>query len=148
KVLRRLNDLAEIAQRRGVRFTDLLAARSQDPEAEGRLPTHRLLWPGGEAFAWSERQAHELIESRSLRLAAVAAAPVASHGDTPPVAQLRELHENRELEKVVGELEEIGLSIDDYALVQEEAVTGEKLPARFAWVTSAAAPAKREEPAE
>ena len=31
-------------------------------------------------------------------------------------------------------LAEVGLSLDDYGLVQEESITGEKLPARFQWV--------------
>ena len=136
RVLRRLAELVEIAERRGVRFPDLLAVRAQDPEGRERLPTHRLTWNGGDAFAWSERQAHEVVSAKSLRLTDETVGP--GTGTPPadaarPLVSLRELHENRELERVFGELRELGLSIDDYALVQEESVTGEKLPARFAW---------------
>src|SRR5690606_11799706 len=46
---------------------------------------------------------------------------------------MREMHENRELERLFAPLAEAGLSIDDYALVQEESVTGEKLPTKYAW---------------
>ncbi|MCC6660499.1 MAG: DNA gyrase subunit B [Phycisphaerales bacterium] len=135
RVLRRMAELVEIAERRGVRFPDLLAERSRDPDGRGRLPTHRLTWGGGDAFAWSERQAHDIVASRSLRLTdeAVGADGAPAPDAAKPLVSLRELHENRELERVFAELRELGLSIDDYALVQEESVTGEKLPARFAW---------------
>jgi DNA gyrase subunit B len=50
------------------------------------------------------------------------------------MAQLRELHENRELEKIFERLTELHIDIEDYGLVQEESVTGEKLPTRYAWL--------------
>jgi len=55
---------------------------------------------------------------------------------TPPsrTAQIRTLHENRELERIFTELAQSGVAIDDYALVQEEAVTGEKLSTRYGWL--------------
>ncbi len=140
RILRRLEDLVEIAERRGVKFPDLLSARANDPEGKHRLPTHRLNWHGGEAFAWSERQAHEIIARHKLRLADQAGG---DHANGAPSASVRELHENRELERVFVDLAALGLNIDDYALVQEESVTGEKLPARFAWVTNRPAPAPR-----
>ncbi len=43
----------------------------------------------------------------------------------------RELHEVKELERLFGELGELGLSIEDYLLQQEEQVTGEMGPTRF-----------------
>ncbi len=142
--LRRLADLVEIAERRGVRFPDLLSARSHDPEGKGRLPTHRVVWQGGEEWTWSERQAHDLIAKKGLRLTDESAeptvavegqpAPVPAPVSTKPLASLRELHENRELEKVFADLTSAGLNVDDYALVQEESVTGERMPARYAWV--------------
>ncbi|MBL4697907.1 MAG: hypothetical protein JKX70_03640, partial [Phycisphaerales bacterium] len=47
-----------------------------------------------------------------------------------------ELHENKELAVIFTELSELGIDINDYSLVQEESVTGDKLPARFAWSTT------------
>ncbi len=136
KLLRRLGELVEIAERRGVRFPDLLAARSRDPEGKGRLPTHRLTWRGGEAFAWSERDARQLAAEKGL-------VPVeggeAANGSAAEQVSVRELHENRELERLFIDLAEYGLSIDHYATVQEESASGERLPARFAWVTTAKA---------
>jgi DNA gyrase subunit B len=43
------------------------------------------------------------------------------------------LHENRELERLFEQLASLGVSIDDYSLVQEESVTGERLPTKYAW---------------
>ncbi|VAX41024.1 DNA gyrase subunit B, partial [hydrothermal vent metagenome] len=42
-------------------------------------------------------------------------------------------------------LEALGLSIDDWALVQEESVTGAMMPARFAWETTKAPKATQED---
>jgi len=140
KQLRRLAELVEIAERRGVRFVDLLGERANDPEGRGRLPTHRVQWRANDVPAWSEEGAHRVIDDHGLSLAdeagegagGDAAADLQPRG---PVATVRELHENRELERVFIELAALGLSIDDWALVQEESVTGMKLPARFAWET-------------
>ena len=111
---------------------------------------------GHDLPAWSEEEAYSLLEKHGLRLADEAEdddapdtdAPAAEPATEPapemngepipvgPTATIRELHENRELERVFSELAEVGLSIDDWALVQEESVTGAKLPARFAWETT------------
>jgi len=168
RVLRRLDELVTVAERRGVMFAGLLAERAADPEGRGRLPTHRLVWTGGEAFAWSEQQAREIAKAKDVTLAEMGeddvAAPLvgeavidvtpvvemevapvngAAHAAAMPAAEpevaaaptgmLRELHENRELERIFEQLAGLGLSIDDYSLIQLEAVTGEKLPTKFAW---------------
>jgi len=165
RVLRRLDELVEIAQRRGVRFADLLGTRHADPEGKGRLPTHRLTWTGGEVWAWSESQARAEAVKHELRIdeagdeaaasaasaegPAQAAQPVAGP-DARRVAVLRELHENRELERIFEQLTKVGLSIDDYTLVQEEAVSGDRLPTKFAWELVGAGgntPAGQAEPA-
>ena len=136
--LRRLSELVEVVERRGVRFIDLLATRDEDPDGAGRLPTHRLTWPGGEAYAWSEEEAVRIIAEHGLRLPDIveeadgeesAPAPDAEG----PVVSLRELHENRELMTLFADFADAGVDIDDYALTQEESVTGERLPTKFAW---------------
>jgi DNA gyrase subunit B len=153
RALRRMGELVEIAERRGVRFPDLLSLRSGDPTGQNRLPTHRVVWQGGTYFAWSEEQAMDHIRTHGMRLADEApdaAQAQAAGAGARPIATVRELHENRELQKVIADLAELSLSIDDYALVQEESVTGERLPARFAWVTRGKgdehAPAEPESP--
>jgi DNA gyrase subunit B len=130
-LLRRMADLVEIAERRGVRFKDLLAARAADPDGKGRLPTHRVTWRGGDAWAWSEDQALQVVSARTLRLAdrpQQDEGPAGGSGE----ALVRELHENRELERLFTELAELGLpvSADSYAGERQEAVTGERIPAR------------------
>ncbi len=156
RVLRRLDELVEVAERRGVKFPDLLSSRSHDPSGGQKLPTHRLVWTGGEAFAWSEIQARQIARQNKLVVAAMedgagateadgeqaADGPVPGHqpgqdgpkvGQAINVAQLRELHENRELERIFEQLGAFGISIGDYALTQEESVTGDRLPTKYAW---------------
>ncbi len=139
-LLRRMLDLVEIAERRGVLFKNLLATREKDPEGRMRLPTHRVTWRAGDGFAWSEQEALGIVSSHGLTLADQA--DEGTNGEVAVVdatkrAMVRELHENRELEKLFGELLELGLPVtpETYAGVQGEAVTGEPLPARYAWVT-------------
>ncbi|TVQ61051.1 MAG: DNA gyrase subunit B [Phycisphaerales bacterium] len=139
RALRRLKELAEIVERRGVRFPELLAARDNDPEGRRRLPTHRLQWRGtpGEAFAWSEEHASRLIEEHNLRLEHIDtvadADPAAEVRAEKPLARLRELHENKEIAVITETLAASDIDIDDYALVREESVTGELLPTKYAW---------------
>jgi DNA gyrase subunit B len=150
RLLQRLEELVTIAERRGVKFPDLLSSRAADPTGQSRLPTHRLTWTGGEAFAWSEEQARQIAANHKLRLndmvaeqsaeqaaeqsAARAAGKSTTNGHAVGlIATLRDLHENRELEKLFVQLHDAGLSIDDFALTQEEAPTGEKMPTKYAW---------------
>jgi DNA gyrase subunit B len=58
--------------------------------------------------------------------------------DRRRIASLRELHENREIERIVAQLSSWHISIEDWDLVQVEGVTGEKMPTRYAWVVDAA----------
>jgi DNA gyrase subunit B len=151
RTLRRLTELVEIAERRGIKFPDLLASRADDPSGASRLPSHRVTWQGGDQHAWSESDALQIVETKQLRMADTAEddAPTETNGtkgtsgidasaiEPRPLAALRELHENRELEKLFITLKELGLSIDDYALTREESVTGEKMPAKYIWTTLA-----------
>ncbi|MHC4909888.1 MAG: DNA gyrase subunit B, partial [Planctomycetota bacterium] len=129
--LTRLQDLVKIAVRRGTPFTTLLESRHRDPSGEGRLPSHRLTWPEGEVLCWSEEQAAEVLSERGLQLDDL------HEGDNSRRATLRELHENRELDGLFEQLAEHGLAIEDYGLIQEESVTGEKLSTRYAWLVDA-----------
>ena len=143
KALGKLAELVEIAERRGVLFVDLLAARK-----DGTLPTHQVTCRATTLHAWSEDEAMGLVESNGWVLSEIAGAsePEGDEGDAAPddadseheeshkpEATVRELHENKELKIVFDQLDELGLTIDDWALRQEESVTGERLPARFVW---------------
>ncbi|MEM7755122.1 MAG: DNA gyrase subunit B, partial [Planctomycetota bacterium] len=146
RLLSRLEELVEVAERRGVRFVDLLAARK-----DGVLPTHQVSCRAANVHAWSEEEALAAVESNGWKLVEtgpvegeVAEAEAAAEGaenaegaeveeDLRPLATLRELHENKELGQVFKELSALGLAIEDFDLQQEESVTGERLPARYAW---------------
>lgn len=132
KHLTRLQELINVAERRGTPFPQLLEARSNDPDGSNRLPLYRLNWPGGELMCWSETQARDAIKQRGLLLDDLETSHI--NGERDKQATLRELHENREMQILFERLAEHGIDIEDYTLVQEEAVTGEKLPTRFAWI--------------
>ena len=166
KLLRRLHELVEIAERRGVRFPSLIKSAKKDPSGRDALPTHRVTWAGsagqqgGDHFAWSDEQADEIVRKNNLRVpdftAEAANGHESSNGTAPadprPVAVVRELHENRELTHIFEQLAQYDLRMSDYTLTRQEAVTGEKLPTRFAWSTPLrAGPVKSrgtDEPAE
>jgi len=144
-LLRRVHELVEIAQRRGVPFVRVLGQRESDPLGKRRMPTHRVSWRGGEAVAWSEGEALEIVAQRKLRLidqndengnggSGVGAG--AGSGPVMTAATVRELHENRELDKLFAELEAVGVPVtaETYGAVQGETVTGEKAPTPFVWM--------------
>ena len=147
RLLRRLDELVTIAERRGVRFGDLLAARR-----DGRLPTHKVSSGPENLYAWNEREAHGLIAQRGWVLAdAPANGEVGPDAVAPTgaLATVRELHENRELETIFAQLDELGTPIEDFGKVREEAVTGETMPAKYAWETEKrGAPARKAEEGE
>ena len=65
--------------------------------------------------------------------------PVGANGsangkDLQRLQKNQELHEVKELEKLFAQLEQHGLSIDDYFLTQEESVSGERLATKYALV--------------
>lgn len=144
RLLDRLAQLVEISERRGMPFDQLLDTRRDDPEGKGRLPTYRVSWRANDEVCWSEADALALVEKNGLRLGDVAD----GDADETPIAAVRELHENKELEKVFAGLAQVGLSLDDYGLVQEESITGAKLPARFQWVIESGSKADDDAQAE
>ena len=160
RLVRRLKELVEISERRGTPFVDLLARRSEDPDGRGRLPTHRVSWAGHEALAWGEAGALAIVNEHGLALSdqahvnGVAAGSEGSAEQGPrAIATVRELHENREVDRLIVQLSEHGIDIDTWGLRREESVTGELLPTRFEWVMSKGESANRkteadEEPTE
>ncbi len=144
--LRRLAELVTIAERRGTRFADLIGQAEKDPSGAGRLPTHKVSWRAGDEYAWSEHDALAVVNRRGLHLADTAAQN--GHGGDGR-ATVRELHENRELDRIFAELRSLGIPVSHvaYAAVQGEAVTGERLPSRFAWMVSKSSPAEEPLPA-
>jgi len=178
RTLRRVSELAKVAELRGVKFPSLLASRNEprakDKDGRVHLPTHRLSWSGGECFAWGEEDVVALSTKFGLRLADMvtemptapaaptdgvattnAGAPTPSTPATPtgarsasgastaapkffegkPVAVVRELHENRELDKLFEALDRFGFTdpMSAFLLKRTLAESGELVPTRFAW---------------
>jgi DNA gyrase subunit B len=130
--LTRLGELVEIAERRGIKFVDLLSSRR-----EGKLPTHKVATRSTGEYAWSESEALDIIAKNSWRHADdIEADDNADELTAGMIATVRELHENKELAVIFDELGAMGIDINDFGLVQEESVTGQRLPARFAWSTT------------
>ena len=67
--------------------------------------------------------------------------------DRRRIAGLRELHENREIERIIGQLGQWHIDIADWDRVQVETVTGDKEPTRYAWLVDSGKTEKHGEPA-
>ncbi len=120
--LQRLDDLADMIERRGIDFGDFLAFREQNdgklPHAKAELHGRTVLFRDLEAATAAMPKAEAEVEGES------------------PVEQMTpdDLHEVKELETLVAWLAERDLRIDDYLLTQEESVTGELLATRYAFL--------------
>jgi DNA gyrase subunit B len=146
-----LGDLAEsvrIVERRGIDFADYLAKRDQS----GRLPMYRVILDGEERFFHMVedrdmflREAGIVVEEEPEGAAPGTEGASGKNGTQSPsdeedaswqrLSMNMEMHEAKDLEALFGRLSDFGLSIDDYYLVQEESVSGEKLQTRYALVS-------------
>jgi DNA gyrase subunit B len=136
RALERLDELVTVSQRRGIAFTRLLGMRAKDPSGKGQLPSWHLAWPDGDELFHAESDARASLAARDLVLDDLVTPDMKV--DRRRIASLRELHENREIERIVAQLSSWHISIEDWDLVQVEGVTGEKMPTRYAWVVDAA----------
>ena len=139
--LQRLAEIVDILGRRGIDFADFLGQRENHG---GKLPTVRVILDGEETFFTdaAERDAyfeqHDIVDNED-DLSEVQGGDPNGDGAVPAAASSRELqrndelHEVKELAKLIAELAESGLRIDDYFLTQEESVSGELLPTRYAY---------------
>jgi DNA gyrase subunit B len=147
-LLNKLEELVTVVRRRGIDFADFLARR----DAHGRLPLYRTVVEGEERFHHSSDDRDAYLRSLDLVVADedaekvqtddAAAAPNGNgatngngrvnHDHLQRLQKNQELHEVKEMEKLFVQLEQHGLSIDDYFLTQEESVSGEKLATRYA----------------
>jgi len=129
--LGRLEELTRISLYRGIDFARLLSARNDDPEGKGRMPGWQLVWRAGDKLFHNEAQAAAHVQSMGFTLVDIGT----TNNEVEPAkrATLRVLHENREIERLLEQIAKVGLSSDDWSLVQEESITGERLPTKFAW---------------
>ncbi|MBV8780215.1 MAG: hypothetical protein JO353_02350 [Phycisphaerae bacterium] len=137
-LLSRLEELVTVIERRGIDFGDLLGRR----DSQGHLPTHRVVVDGEEHFFQSAADRNVFLREQQLladdpEMTEMAVANPESPAPPPKPIHLRlqknnELHETKELERIFTQLDQAGISIDDYFLTQEESVSGEKLKTRYA----------------
>ncbi len=113
-----------ILQRRGLMFNKVIGHRK-----DGELPTHWVMLDGENHFFY-DRDAYEAM------IAAHADEEVdPGNGDQPSRLQKRaELHEVRDISKLIDQLAKMDISIDDYFLKREELVTGERPAAKYVFV--------------
>ena len=132
--LERLGELVTVSQRRGIPFTKLLARRASDPDRH--LPSWHLAWAEGDMLFANEASARAAVAKHDLVLDDLVTPDMKI--DRRRIASLRELHENREIERIIGQLSQWHINIDDWDRVQVETVTGEKEPTRYAWIVDSA----------
>jgi DNA gyrase subunit B len=151
ELLSKLEELLTVVRRRGIDFAEFLGRRDE----HGRLPLYRVVVEGEEKYFHSVDVRDTFLRDEQLVVADPEMEKVqggengngaAGHGantngkSAPKTAGERrlqknqELHEVKELEKLFVQLEQHGLSIDDYFLTQEESVSGEKLRTKYALV--------------
>ena len=137
EMLELLAEKIHIVERRGLRFEDLLANRK-----DGKLPTHWIVLDGRNLFSHSQQEYEKFLAKHADRLL--------DEGDngngngdghakgksatTRRIRKRAELHEVRDIEKLIAKLNTRGVAIDDYYLRREESVTGEKPPAKYVLV--------------
>ncbi len=151
QLLEQVQDLAAVAERRGLPFSRLLSLRAE----HGALPLYRVILDGKEHFfftaedyeAFAEENKIDEIEA-AARAVNVADAAVNGHADAAgraaaaaaqeakKQAQRRlekneEMHENRELEKLFERLKALDMPIEDYLLKVEELDSGERKMTRY-----------------
>jgi len=140
-----LDDLADkirILQRRGLDFENVLNNRS----AEGKLPTHWMVVNGRNLFFNSQDEYDKFMAKRADKL--VAAEDENGNGEEMTDEQRAEheqklrrvqkraqLHESKDIDKLIAKLRTRGLDIEDYFLKRDEAVTGELAPAKYVLIT-------------
>src|SRR5688500_18980164 len=133
--LERLESVVTIIERRGIDFARFLAERR-----DGKLPQYRTIVDGVEKLHLDAAGRDAYLGELNIEVADEDMSKVMGNGQTNGDATLRrlqknqELHEVKELAETLDALSRFGLSIDDYYLTQEESVSGDKLPTKYALV--------------
>jgi DNA gyrase subunit B len=118
--LGRLAEIVDILGRRGIDFAEFMEERAK----RGRWPMIHYVVDSKSKFAIDTAE----LEQRGGG-AGNGNGDASDHLEAHPV----ELHEVKELERIVNALSRHGLRIEDYFLTQEESVSGELLATRYAF---------------
>jgi len=128
-VLEQLSDKVRIVERRGLDFAALM-----DRRKDGKLPSHWLVVKGTDLFFHSSADFEAELAKYDADLLDDNGNGKGDSARHPRVQKRAELHEVRDIEKLIAKLKARGLSIEDYFLTRQEAVTGEKEPAKYALI--------------
>ena len=143
ELLGKLEELVRVVQRRGIDFGEFLTRR----DSAGRLPLYRVVVEGEELYFHSASERDEYLREQKLYVDDAEMSQVQAVEGTVPAPKAdengkdgnwqrlqknHELHEVKDLEKLFAQLEQYGLLIDDYYLVQEESISGERLATKYA----------------
>ncbi|KKM17486.1 hypothetical protein LCGC14_1675260 [marine sediment metagenome] len=141
EMLEGLAEKVRIIERRGLTFAELMANRKNK-----KLPSHWAMLDGKNLYYHTARQYDTMLAEHRQELEAEELGNGGNgkgNGKNNGNGRARhkngrrrlqkyaELHEVKDIEKLIGKLKARGLSIDDYFILREESVTGEKEPARF-----------------
>jgi len=124
-LLDQLADKIRILDRRGLSFRKIM-----DNRQNGNPPTHWLVIEGKDVFCHGQREYDELLLANTDDLEGDGD----GDGETQKVSRISkraELHEVRDIMKLISKLESRGITIEDYFLKREEMVTGERPPAKY-----------------
>jgi DNA gyrase subunit B len=141
-LLSELEETIRIVERRGIDFADYLAKR----DSAGHLPMFRIILDGEEKFFHQADDRDAFLRDAGIVIEEPALESLPADPNTPEPPQKEdkeedttwqrlqlniEMHEAKDLEQLFKQLDSFDLSIDDYYLVQEESVSGEKLRTRY-----------------
>jgi DNA gyrase subunit B len=131
-LLGKLEEVVKIVQRRGIDFADVLSYAQRH---DRQFPHFHVVENGVDSLRESrdDEDRDDSDETESPEPAAEAPdAETNGNGDGRARTRVQELHEVKDLDKLFTQLEQYGLLMDDYFLTQEESVSGELLPTKFA----------------
>ena len=128
-LLDQLADKARILERRGLSFRKIM-----DQRVDGKLPTHWLVIESRDVFCYDQKQYDELLVADTDAIVENGNANGNGNGHVSRIQKRAELHEVRDITKLIAKLDSRGIGIDDYFLKREELVTGERRPAKYVLV--------------
>ena len=136
-LLSQLGEKVHILERRGLPFERFMGRRR-----DGKLPSHWVMIGSDSHFCYSQAEYDALLAEHTD--AVVDGEEDTGNGNgngngnghaVTRIQKRAELHEVRDIEKLIAELDQRGVTVDDYFLIREELVTGEMPPAKYVLVS-------------